>query len=223
MSYGLGRKESIDQRDLNFPMKAALPKAEPLRDHKYWNSNGIWLDQGETSSCVGHAWTHAIEDGPVMYKAAGSIIDPYHVYREAQKVDEWDGENYDGTSVRAGAKVLQAMGFISAYTWAFDLETTVKAIITTSPVIVGTDWFYSMFHPDKDGVIKLEKYSSNAGGHAYLINGVNRTKGMFRIKNSWGRGWSKGGHAYISFEDFERLMYRGGEICLPIEVKKQTS
>ena len=44
------------------------------------------------------------------------------------------------------------------------------------------------------------------GGHAYVINGVNTIKKQFRLKNSWGRKWGQGGHAFISFDDMKKLI-----------------
>ena len=55
------------------------------------------------------------------------------------------------------------------------------------PVVVGTYWYSSMFYPDRNGLIKIN--GGIAGGHAYVINGVDKTKKLFRIKNSWGQSW----------------------------------
>jgi len=137
------------------------------------------------------------------------------VYRDAQVVDEWPGENYNGTSVRAGAKVLADRGHIGEYRWAWDLETVVRALLDVGPVVVGTNWYSGMFEPNQ-GIIDIS--GTVAGGHAYLLNGVNRNKGMIRLKNSWGRDWGSRGHAYISFEDMDRLIKEDGEACLALEI-----
>ena len=72
-----------------------------------------------------------------------------------------------------------------------------------------------MFYPDRNGLIKIS--GRLAGGHAYVINGVDTKKQQFRIKNSWGKSWGQQGHAYISFTDMKRLIKENGEICLAVE------
>jgi hypothetical protein len=127
------------------------------------------------------------------------------------------GNSYDGTSVRAGAKVLQNAGFISIYNWAWDLNTTINSILTLGPVVAGTWWTRDMFYPDKNGIISAN--GDKIGGHAYLLDGVNIERKIFRIKNSWGRNWGKNGFAYISFDDMEKLILDDGEICLATEME----
>ena len=57
------------------------------------------------------------------------------------------------------------------------------------------------------------------GGHAYVLNGVNVNKEMFRVKNSWSRRWGDKGRALISFEDMQTLLNQQGEACMASEVK----
>ena len=83
------------------------------------------------------------------------------------------------------------------------------------PVVVGTYWYRGMFKPDRNGIIRPT--GGIVGGHAYVINGVDKSKKLFRIKNSWGKNWGINGHAYISFADMEKLMKQNGEICIAIE------
>lgn len=212
---GFGRIVSEDQRDKKFLISAIVPKQEVTRTSRYWYAQGWWGDQGSTPQCVGYSWAHWVEDGPVTHKGVAPIANPTQLYNEAQKVDEWEGEGYDGTSVRAGAKALQSKGFITEYRWAWDVATLVDAVLTKGPVVVGTNWYANMLEPDEKGLISVG--GPAVGGHAYLVNGVNTKKKLFRIKNSWGQSWGRKGHAYISFDDMERLIKEYGEICLAIE------
>ena len=213
---GLGRLPASDARDTRFRIAPLLAAVPIERDFRYWWPGGWSGDQGNTPQCVGFAWTHWLEDGPRTRPAPGPEVDPAGVYRDAQLIDEWPGEDYDGTSVRAGAKVLEARGFIREYRWAWDLDTLVRAVLTTSPVVVGTNWYYGMDTPDAEGRLRLT--GGVAGGHAYEISGVNRRRARARMKNSWGPEWGNNGSAWIAFEDLERLILEDGEVCLAVEV-----
>jgi len=218
----LGRLYIPDNRDSKFQMKSILPKSDPGISYKYWWPSGWWGNQGNTPHCVAFSWVHWLSAGPITQKKSRlggkAPFDTSYLYKEAQKVDEWPGENYNGTSVRAGAKILKGAGFISNYLWAWDLDTTVQAVLTKGPVVVGTWWYSGMFHPDSNGVIKTS--GSKIGGHAYLLDGINVEKRLFRIKNSWGRNWGKRGFAYISFDDMNKLITDQGEVCLSTEINK---
>src|SRR5690348_7295325 len=120
MIYGLGRIAADDDRDFNYPAAAIIKKAKE-KDFRYYNEGKIRLNQGSVPACVGYAWTNWILNGPVT-PGKDFRPDPIGVYLAAQRVDEWIGENYAGTSVRAGAKVLKQLGFIDTYTWTWDVE-----------------------------------------------------------------------------------------------------
>ena len=70
-----------------------------------------------------------------------------------QALDEWPGEDYDGTSVRAFYKWLKVKGFITEYRWAFDCETVINHVLGIGPVQMGTIWDESMSNPDRWGYI----------------------------------------------------------------------
>ncbi len=103
--YGLGRLPAKDERDSKFLIKSLVPTGEIPLTHRYYYSAAWFGDQGTTSMCVAYAWTHWLEDGAVTHnKVPPPLIQPPELYAEAQEVDEWPGNQYNGTSVRAGAK-----------------------------------------------------------------------------------------------------------------------
>jgi len=216
----LGRLIIKDSRDNKYQISSLLPKKMPGITYKYWWTNGWWGNQGQTPHCVAFSWTHWLASGPITQKSSrkGGVapFDTTYLYNEAQKVDKWEGENYNGTSVRAGASILKTNGFISGYNWAWDIDTTVNALLILGPVVVGTWWTYDMFFPNKKGIITAN--GQKMGGHAYLLDGVNVNKKMIRLKNSWGRNWGKKGFAYISFDDMDKLIKDQGEVCLATEI-----
>jgi hypothetical protein len=212
----MGRLPKLDPRDHKYLIKNnfTFNRASAITQ-KYWNPNGWWGDQGDTPHCVGYSWAHWIEDGPVEHAGAAPIIRPNVIYEGAQKLDEWPGENYDGSSVRGGVKYLASRGFVKSYYWAFDVNTISQYVLHRGPIVVGTNWYSRMFTPDRAGLIRVAGRLS--GGHAYVINGVDMVTKRFRIKNSWGRTWGKGGMAFISFTDMAILIAQQGEACVAVE------
>ena len=212
-----GRQAKPDQRDYLYLIKNQFKaRLEPTsRRSRFWQPDGWWGNQLATPHCVGYAWAHWLEDGPVFQSGPAPCIQPSLIYAQAQRLDEWAGEDYDGTSVRGGAKYLKELGRIRSYYWAFDLDTVIQTVLNLGPVVVGTDWYAGMMRPDRDGNVRPS--GELLGGHAYVLNGVDRLSRRFRLKNSWGRGWGQGGHAYLSFNSFNRLLADWGEACIAVE------
>lgn len=216
--HGLGRIYLPDERDLAYPLSAVLPRTAPERRWRYWWANGWWGDQGARPWCVAYSMLHKASDGPTTVRPVPAVS-PREVYCAAQMIDPWPGDcennQYDGTSVRAGAKVLQSLGVISEYRWARTFQDVIDAVLQVGPVVLGTTWYTRMMNVDDRGFIRAE--GGDVGGHAYLLNGVNLNRGVARIKNSWGRGWGNDGHAWISLEHLEKLLDEPySEACLPV-------
>jgi C1A family cysteine protease len=219
---GLGRRVSIDPRDRDHLLpRAALARAADGITARYWFTPGEAYDQGATSECVAYSTCRFLVTYPIVNKP----IEFTPFYKRCQQVDEWPGEDYDGTSVRAAFKILQADGLCTSYKWAFDVETVVNHVLSTGPVVMGTTWFLDMFTPDRHGYITPTGYP--VGGHAWTIVGASRTRknpdgsvGAVRMINSWGPNWGEKGRAWITFRDLQTLIDDYGEACVAQEIKR---
>src|SRR5215207_1538402 len=211
---GLGRIRSVDERDQEFLLPKRIRAADEIRS-RTWFSLGV-MDQGATSQCVAYAGTKYLESGPIVQK---SPVVPQVLYNECQRVDEWPGEAYDGTSVRALFKVLKTRGLVSEYRWAFEFTPVIDHVLYRGPVVMGTSWHREMFTPDRWGYIAPD--GPIDGGHAWLIIGAARDRknpdgstGAVRMINSWGPNWgSQNGRAWITFANLDKLIKDDGEAC----------
>lgn len=238
---GLGRLPAPDERDAAFPMRLAVPE-RTRKTSRYWAGNVVHLDQGEYPQCVEYGWTHFLVDSPTTHPVA-PLRDLFHstlaglyqpargvvhedkdgaeagsFYAIAQRMDEWPGEAYDGTSVRAGARAAQAMSLIGPYLWASDIDELCRCVLEQGPVVVGTEWLEEMFWPEHDPHFILNVSGSSAGGHCWKVDGVNLRTGLARMKNSWGVSWGRKSRAFIRLEDLDDLCFSsGGEAALALE------
>lgn len=216
MDPRLGRLEAKDDRDKNFPFSSVLRPGDMSVIWRYWITGPI-LDQGQTPECVAYAWKQWLVSGPVWNEETDPL--PDKIYQAAQAIDEWAGSPHDGTSVRAGAKVLQSLGFVSNYVWSTNITDLQAWLFSHGPVVVGVNWYENMFNPASSGVVTVD--GNLAGGHAFLVDGWNQKTRLFRCANSWSRDWGKNGYFYIKEADMQRLVYdEGGEACTALEIKK---
>lgn len=217
----LDRLVHFDERSKNYPIRA-LVGDKPLRSYT-WRLN-TRLDQGSDGACVGFSWSHELAARPVEIQGITNST-ALNTYYQAQQVDEWEGGAYpgavpfyEGTSVLAGAKAIQAQNHMKEYRWAFSLHDALLAIGYQGPGILGLYWTEDMFEPDENGFVKLT--GEIAGGHAILVRAISVKKKYVTLANSWGESWGKGGDCYMTFEDFEKALLNDGEFCVPVQRTK---
>lgn len=216
---GLGRLISFDPQDQKFLMAAAAP-LEVTRSSAFWWTPAP-LDQGNTYECTAYWAEMLLMSDPVRNSM---YLTPHELYKLNQMNDEWPGMDYNGSSVRASMKVLQAAGLIGEYLWAFDADTVRRWVLMRGPVGLGTNWYKGMNAPDrKTGFVKVT--GKPVGGHAYMIRGADdnivcpdRSRGAFRIINSWGTAWGDKGRAWLSYKDADGLIKNHGEAVTPVEM-----
>lgn len=206
----LGRLPEFDERSRAYPIRTLLGDAPTLQT-KIWDLEK-WLDQGTEGACVGFSLAHEIAAEPEV----GNVGNAYArmIYHEARKVDQWPGEDYEGTSVLAGVKVVRNLGWIEQYRWAFSVQDVLETLSNLGPVVLGTNWYSGMFDTNQDGYVTPT--GDLVGGHAILILGYDHERQAVLLHNSWGQGWGVNGRAWLSVDDLLYLMGQQGEVCVPL-------
>jgi hypothetical protein len=198
-------------RDAAHLMGAHLREITALPSHKTWQIGEI-LDQGYEGSCVGHAWTAWENCRPLGYAVQQDHDYAVGWYERAKEIDEWPGTDYEGTSVRAGARVALERGFISEYVWASGVAEMDAWLLFKGPLVIGSKWYESMDEPDADGFLSVDTGSAVRGGHAYLLYG--KGEGLnYKFANSWGYEYAKEGSFRLRPEDLSRLIASGGFVA----------
>jgi hypothetical protein len=219
-------RPEFDEKSRQYPIRTFFPAVQN-KTFTLWR-NGEILDQGSEGACVGFGWTAEALAGPVHVNlkdvpAPRAPKEPNkfanYVYKEAQKIDQWPGENYDGTSVLAGAKVMSRYGIIHQYRWAFGINDVIGALMSQGPVVLGINWYSGMYSAPGG---RLGVFGNQVGGHAILAIGYNPSSQVFDgketiiLQNSWGESWGVDGIAEITVEDLDKLLREGGEACVPL-------
>ena len=85
--FKLGRKYAEDVRDKNYLISEHLLSATTASlTSRYWDDTVWWGNQGNTPQCVGYAWEHWIDDGPVYHAGSKPYMQPSVIYSNAQKL-----------------------------------------------------------------------------------------------------------------------------------------
>jgi hypothetical protein len=230
MERVLNRVVHFDERSRSFPATAGIEE-NPFRSYT-WRCNA-WNDQGREGACVGFAWSHELAARPAEYPTDAAFAQK--IYQRAKQLDPWPGEDYDGTSVLAGAKAVKEMvglagkPLIEEYRWAFGIEDVLRVLGYRGPLVLGLNWYEGMFDPDVNGFIRPT--GAILGGHAILaravkivwrnghgpatVENLDTEKSFVTLRNSWGRDWGIGGDCRISVLDLNILLREQGEACVP--------
>lgn len=218
--YGLGMRPATDTKHLEkYPLRQALPTVvERVEDtlplpYQYRPK----YNQGREGACVGFAssWMMSILNR--------KYYDAYWLYKEAQKIDEWAGEAYDGTSVRAGMDVLRKIGHkqlhkrypnqepehrhgIEENRWATSVDDVRTSIANGLPAVLGTDWLSNFDRPVQKGRefwIGEGNLGRVRGGHAIVIYGASDRRQAVKLANSWGKAYPL---VYLPYATLEKLL-----------------
>lgn len=226
MVYSLGRRKQHDPRSLDYALPVLPKSAVKSVD---WTRRAPVFDQGNLGSCTGNAAAGlvatdcAARTGYTSVTVSGNVLPvdetlAIEVYSLATQLDEFAGAyppDDTGSSGLGAAKALVKLGLASKYNHAFSLDA-LKAALQTGPVMIGIEWLNSMFEPDLNGTIPVDRRSGVAGGHEFVVSAYDTTTGLFRMDNSWGDSWGVGGSAFFREADLKWLLSQDGDVTQPV-------
>lgn len=229
--YGLGaRPDRDDARDFRYT-HALAARARVAWPPKVDNRDllGDVFDQGDEGACVGMA----VAGGAGFLH--GERISPRWAYEMAQTHDEWPGEDYEGSSMRAGLKAWAGVGVAPWTFWPYKPFNTggmrlgaaeaalqhrlvryerlrtfrqVFHAIHVSKFVVATLNVHTGWRrpTSRNRRIRYNRRYTKLGYHAVAVVGYDEKAGYFLIRNSWGEDWGDNGHAWLKFADWKRNM-----------------
>jgi hypothetical protein len=227
----MGRVFAPDSRDNLFRAGVMQPRrlGAPVvrRKHRYFlpPAKGQWRDQGDEQSCTEHALTNKLCGWPNPRPLRSLPWQQHQLYREAQKIDEWPGEEpaYYGTSGRAICRAAREHGLISEWWNAYTVDEVLDLLLGDTsdwahagPVIIGTNWYDSMFERQSDNTLAITPNARVAGGHETCLLGANLRLEMLYGINSW----ASMRLFRMSFAVFRRLLQEDGDAIFPVEVPR---
>jgi hypothetical protein len=223
--YGLGRVKQHDPRSIHYSIAPWPRWAVKAVD---WMRRAPIFDQGDLGSCTGNAAAGLVGTDATGYTGATSVeisnnaltVDEtlaVQVYSLATQLDEFQGAyppDDTGSSGLGAAKALQQLGLASAYFHAFSLEA-LNTALQRGPVMIGVDWYNSMFDPAAGNILTVNTRSRLAGGHEFVVSAYDPSSGLYRMDNSWGTSWGANGSAYLRTADMSKLLSADGDVTQP--------
>jgi hypothetical protein len=186
---------------------------------------GDWRSQDQQQSCTEHALTNKLCGWPMPRRLATLPWQQHALYRLAQTMDEWPGEepDYYGTSGRAICRAAREFGLIDEWWNAFTVDEVLDLLLADStdwrhygPVIIGTNWYASMDQAKPSGYLEIDQGSRVIGGHETCLIGANmRTETLYGVNS-----WDHMRLFRLRFETFRRLMSEDGDAIFPVEAAR---
>jgi hypothetical protein len=226
------RPDTADYRDHLYQAPLInVPRDRPLRT---WQRYDLpVLDQGEEGACTGFGLATVVNYlTRTQAGSAGGDLDfqasPRMLYEMAKLYDEWPGQDYEGSSVRAAVKGWHKHGVCREKDWPYDqndpgsltperqsrartnplgayVRVNSKSLVDMHAAITETGVLYvsAVTHAgwdDPGSVIQWSKTYTLDGGHAFVLVGYDREG--FWVQNSWGAGWGLGGYSKLTYGDW---------------------
>ena len=222
-------KDPLDLRDLMF--EGSLVELPPWVDNR--GRVPFVLDQGSEGACTGYGLAAVVNFLHHNRRGADQLKRPdgasaWMLYEMARRYDEWEGNDYEGSSIRGAMKGWYKHGACREAAWpskkkgsrlttprqrdALDrplgnyfrvrhlhLSHLHAALAEVGVLYASADVHAGWRNPDRE-TGRIPHRSTNIGGHAFAIVGYDQ-EGLW-IQNSWGRDWGLNGFGHLSYDDW---------------------
>jgi N-acetylmuramoyl-L-alanine amidase/Papain family cysteine protease len=231
-SYVLNaRPDTLDFRDTLFvPTLREVPATRPLEAYRQLAQQcGVpVLDQGREGACTGFALATVANYLLGQRLAPCQPVSARMLYEMARRYDEWEGEEYEGSSARGAIKGWHKHGVCTEQDWPSQgrngrrltgalaqaagrcplgayFRVNHKDLVSMHNALaeVGILYATGIVHDGWEQVQaggQIRMGSTRLGGHAFAIVGYDEEG--FWLQNSWGPGWGREGFAHLSYDDW---------------------
>lgn len=239
-SYRLdARPDPVDFRDrLYEPTLVEVPSEWPLERYlSVWSAKRgraaaqPVLDQGEEGACTGFGLAAVAH---YLLRRRKVLPDPTPVsarmlYEMARRYDEWEGEDYSGSSARGAMKGWHKHGVCRESLWPYQASSALGTLTPERAVDALRRPLGAYFRvPHRDlvalhsalaevGILyatatvhdgwshvgrdgRIQPDSRETGGHAFVLVGYDAEG--FWLQNSWGPSWGHHGFAHLTYDDW---------------------
>lgn len=222
---GLGRIPHVDPKNFDYLIKPSLSPRALV--HRVARTLGIQRPRHW------HQWAHYFQGDTPRCTAYGSktwlAADPLHAtvaWLRNLDADSWYADNVaedrkhgrvfsEGATTLAAMEVGKRRGYWDRYEWSYDFDVIRNTVHDQQPVIVGTNWYASMWDRDAEGICGRPSPTEQPdGGHLFCLNGYDPKRDLFRNPETWNDG-----DYLIPGELMRRLISEDGECVLPHKIK----
>lgn len=185
---------------------AYQPKVALVESSHHRHMSPVVADQGNNSSCVGHAFANAIAIArrSVGRGKASSSADGNAIWRKGRAM--YNGGSLDGgLTLRGGLHAAKALGLLDECD-SQTVELSAEAIseaMRIGPLVVANSVHpgWDNLHPDNDAVDESQPFTPGTHGHATCAFAFDQHNGlwMVRMENSWG---GRRGYVAMTIEHF---------------------
>jgi pimeloyl-ACP methyl ester carboxylesterase len=216
-------EDATDFRDYHYqPALLQLARTWPAPEQPHV------LDQGQEGACTGFGLA-AVINLLLERRREDRLVSARMLYEMARRYDEWQGEDYVGSSCRGAIRGWNSMGVCSENEapyrvpdpgWELSLKQAKDARATTLGAYYRVSKRLSDYHAaineagalyvsarvhsgwrkNQIGNGRIPFRQDSLGGHAFAIVGYEEDG--FWVQNSWGRDWGRNGLALWSYEDW---------------------